>query len=172
MGGSCDKRIAEEPTVPACGDVRSPQAFSDAELHRRAALRVALHIRGLWEEKGSSDSRLLEALLLPDRFTLSGRSHAAQGAGCREHVVPRKVVVDECHRMLARGNSDDDIAAFIQDHVRIVVISNEERILLDRHLGLRQRMPDGWRPGDDIYARLRRAGISWSPVEGAFDAAR
>lgn len=143
------------------------QSFTEEELHRRAALRVAMHIRGLWEEKGSSDTRLLEALLIPDRFTLAGRSVAAPGHGRREHVVPRKVIVDECHCMLVRGDDDARIAAFILEHVKIVIISEEERLHLDRTLGIRQRMPDGWRPGGDVYARLKAAGIDWWPVAQA-----
>jgi len=149
-------------TAAQAGEALQP--FAEEELHRRAALRVAMHIRGLWEEKGSSDTRLLEALLIPDRFTLMGRSLAAPGHGRREHVVPRKVIVDECHRMLVQGVDDARIAAFIIEHVKIVIISDEECLRLDRTLGLRQRMPDGWTPGENVYARLDAAGIEWMPI--------
>jgi hypothetical protein len=140
--------------------------YTRAERLERASLRAAMHIRGLWEEKGSSDTRLLEGLLLPDDLVVAGRSRAWTGAGRREHVVPRKVVIDECHRLLAEGEGDDMIAALIRDHVRIVLITREECDRLDRRdgLGLRQRMPEGWRFGDDIHARLAAAGILWDPI--------
>lgn len=141
--------------------------YTKAERLERASLRAAMHIRGLWEEKGSSDTRLLEGLMLPDELTLAGRSRGWTDGGRREHVVPRKIVVEECHRLLAAGESDAVIAAVIRDHVRIVLITREECERLDRRagLGLRQRMPDGWRFGDDIYARLTAAGIDWAPIE-------
>ncbi len=142
------------------------RTYSRSERLARASLRAALNIRGLWEEKGSSDTRLLEGLLLPDDLVLAGRSRAWTGAGRREHVVPRKVILDECHRLLGQGEGDDVIAAVIRDHVRIVLITREECERLDRRagLGLRQRMPDGWRFGDDIHARLAAAGIVWDPI--------
>jgi len=140
--------------------------YTRDELWERASLRAAMHIRGLWEEKGNSDTRLLDALILPDAFTLVGRSRAWSHPGRREHVIPRVVVVGECHRMLERGETDDAIAAFIRKHVRIVLISQEECVRLDRRdqLGLRQTMPGGWSFGDDVYARLTVAGIEWDPV--------
>lgn len=140
--------------------------YTRTERLERASLRAAMHIRGLWEEKGSSDTRLLEGLLLPDDLVVAGRSRAWTGVGRREHVVPRKVVIDECHRLLAQGEDDAVIAALIRDHVRIVLITREECDRLDRRdaLGLRQRMPEGWRFGDDIHARLTAAGILWDPI--------
>lgn len=125
-----------------------------------------MHIRGLWEEKGSSDTRLLESLFIPDGFTVVGRSDACGEQARREHVIPRRVLVKECHRRLENGESDAALATFLRDHVKVVIISEEERQRLDRwkHLGLRQKMPSGWQFGDDIFARLNAAGISWQPV--------
>lgn len=140
--------------------------YSDQERWERASLRTARHIRGLWEEKGSSDSRLLEAFFLPDEFTVVGRSREYDSVGRREHVIPRLVVIRECHRLIEGGASDEDVAAFIRDHVRIVHISQEECQRLDRvaELGLRQIMPADWKFGDDPFARLTAAGIVWEPT--------
>jgi hypothetical protein len=141
--------------------------FSRNELLDRACMRVAMHIRGLWEEKRSSDTRLLESFFIPDAFTVVGQSAAlTDGKPHREHVVPRLVVVGECHRLLATGATDRNIADVIRDNVKIVLISQEERLRLDssRNLGLKQTMPKGWRFGDDIYARLHAAGIEWKPL--------
>jgi hypothetical protein len=131
-----------------------------------------MNIRGLWEEKGSSDTRLIEGLLLPDDFTVVGRSLAFSERGRREHVIPRLVVIKEVHDMLERGATDAQIAGFIRDHVKIVMISNEECLRLDRkdQLGLRQRMPTGWVFGDDIFARLSAAEIEWVSTIGTYAA--
>jgi hypothetical protein len=141
--------------------------FDDAELLDRACLRVAMLIRGMWEEKGSSDTRLLEEPLLPDRLTIVGRSRALKpGEGYRrEHVVPRLVILKECHQRLSGGASDAEIAAYIRDHIRIVLITNDECRRLDRRdeLGLRQVMPPDWQSGGDPFARLEAAGIEWDP---------
>jgi hypothetical protein len=143
-----------------------PKRFTETELLERATLRVAMHIRGLWEERGSSDTRLLEALFIPDSLTTVGRSRTFNGKGRREHVVPRLVIIDACHEMLKSGASDETIARFIRDHVKIVQISPEECERLDRsdQLGLRQKMPNGWKPGDDVFARLEAAGIEWDLI--------
>lgn len=141
--------------------------FSDEERWQRACLRIAVVMRGMWEEKEGSDSRLLESMMIPDDLTVVGKSVALiEGRGRREHVVPRLVVVNECHRMLKDGASDAEVAAYIRGHVRIVLITNEERLRLDRadQLGLRQAMPADWMTGHDIYARLTAAGIVWKPL--------
>jgi len=139
--------------------------YTREERWDRACLRVAIVIRGMWEEKGSSDSRLLESMMLPDDLTMVGKSVALTGRGRREHVVPRLVIVNECHRMLACGATDAEVAAYIKDHVRIVLVTDEERLRLDRvdQMGLRQTMPPGWMPGHDIFARLAAADIVWTP---------
>jgi hypothetical protein len=141
--------------------------FDKSELYARATLRVAMHIRGLWEERGASDTRLLEGFFIPDVFTVVGKSHAFDGVGHREHVVPRRVVLLECHRMLADGANDAAIAELIRDHVKIVLITRDECARLDQRtqLGLRQVMPASWKFGDDIFARLAAAKIGWSPAE-------
>ena len=143
--------------------------FSHTQLWERASLRAASHMRGLWEEKGSSDTRLLESLFLPDAYTVVGRSIASPVGGRREHVIPRLMLAEECHRMLDRGATDDELAAFLRDSVKIVIVSDEERRRMDdrAQLRLRQRMPDGWSFGDDPFARLAAAGIEWRPIAPA-----
>lgn len=142
--------------------------YTDEERLDRACMRVAMHIRGLYEERGSSDTRLLEALFIPDDYTIVGQSDAYSGRGHREHVVPRKVIIEECHEMLRRKRGDAEIAGFIKDHLKIVLITLDECERLDRkaHHGLRQSMPSGWVVGDDVFARLVAAGISWTPKRG------
>lgn len=140
--------------------------FTDEQLLERACLRVAMVIRGMWEEKGSSDTRLLCPPLIPDNLVIVGRSLAYKGRGRREHVVPRLVIIKECHAMLERGATDTMIADLIRSHTRIVLVTEEESRTLDQvqQLGLRQQMPTGWQFGGDLFSRLALAKIAWEPV--------
>lgn len=126
-----------------------------------------MHIRGLWEEKGSSHSRLVDGLIIPDEFTIVGQSVNYKGKGHREHVIPCKMIVEKCHEMICDNADDDSIAEFIKKHVKIVLISIDEKNELDRKSGhnLKQSMPDNWTWAEstDIYARLTKAGIRWLP---------
>lgn len=114
----------------------------------------------MWEEKGSSDTRLLLPPLIPDAFVTVGESVA--GKEHREHVIPRNVICYQCHKMFEEDSSIEAVAKFIRKHLQIVYISKEEQQKLDRgnQLNLRQRMPDGWSfDNGDLYARLNAAGI-------------
>lgn len=133
------------------------------ELKQRCFERVASVIKGMWEEKGSSDTRLFLPPLVPDEYVIVGQS--IKGAGHKEHVVPRLVICDECHRMFADGRSVADVASLIRKYLKIVVITKEEQKLLDGagHHDMKQKMPDEWTfASGDVYARLRKAGIEFS----------
>ncbi len=146
--------------------------FSDDELVQRAFLRAARVMFEMWEERGSSDTRLLIEPLIPRQFVLVGVS--SDGAEHDEHVVPRKVICDECHKIFAVGTDSltekevliDTAARLIQKHLKIVLISKREKDRLDegKQLNLRQRMPKDWIfESGDTYERLRRAEIQFSP---------
>lgn len=145
------------------GRVEARREYSKAERLERACLRAARNIGELWEEKGSSDTRLLDGVLFPDELTVVGRSLAYADKGHREHVVPRLVIAVRCHEMFAAGASDAEVAQFIREHLAIVLITNEECERLDRkdQFALRQTMPADWAVGGDIFARLTAAGITW-----------
>ncbi len=122
-------------------------------------------MRGMWEEKGSSDTRLLLPPLIPDEYVVHGRSRS--GGSLREHVIPRRVICVECHKMLEAGATDEEIASYIQQRLLIVYVSEEERDLLDKgsNLNLRQRMPEGWCPKNGHpMERLKSAGIEWDEI--------
>ena len=136
--------------------------FTHDQLVERAFLRVAHVMHGMWEEKGTSDTRLLESPLIPDEYVLIGES--IQGNECREHVIPRNVICNQCHMMFSDAASVDEVAKFTRTYLKIVCISKDERHMLDhgKNLNLRQRMPDGWTFTDgDPYARLILAGIKF-----------
>lgn len=135
--------------------------FSNEELAQRAFHRVAFVMRHMWEEKGSSDTRLLLPPLIPDELVIVGES--VSGREHREHVIPRKVICDRCHEMLNAGASIDDVAAFIRNHLKIVRISEQEKQRLDsgKELNLRQKMPSDWQfESGNLYARLHKADVT------------
>lgn len=140
--------------------------FTDEEKKHRAFLRAAMVIRGLWEEKESSDTRLLQEPLILDALVTVGES--IRGKGRREHVVPRAVLCETAHQMLADGASDEEVAAMLMKFLKIVHIHPEEQVLLDssKHFNLRQCMPDTWSALDGCeFARLKAAGIEYKLYE-------
>lgn len=140
--------------------------YTPEERLRRAAWRAAIVIRSMWQEKGSSDTRLVERPIIPDDLTIVGRSKNFTGSGKREHIVPRKIIVDHCHRMLEAEDSDATIermAVFIVEHLKIVWVTDEEADELNRP-GIKQSMPSDWTIGGDVFARLNKAGLVWEPL--------
>jgi hypothetical protein len=77
----------------------------------------------------------------------------------REHVVPCILLLDEGVRMAKAGASDVEIAAMLKANLHIVLVSIEERERMDFALGLQTTMPEGWKFGDDPFARLRIANV-------------
>ncbi|WP_143275688.1 hypothetical protein [Brevundimonas sp. SH203] len=146
--------------------------YTREERLHRAARRVAMHIRGMWQEKGNSDTRLLNPPLIPDDLVIVGRS-VAIGATYREHVVPRRVIVEACHSMLENSDSEatvEEMAAFILQHLKIVYVTPDEAVRLNGP-GVRQHMPDGWSAGGDIFTRLELAGVVWTAIPETADLA-
>ena len=134
--------------------------FSHESLVQRAFHRAAYVMHHMWEEKGSSDTRLLIPPLIPDDFVIVGESIA--GRDHREHVIPRNIICYRCHEMYNNGATIDEVATFIRKNLKIVYISREEQRRLDsgNELNLRQRMPAGWTfETGDTYERLNVAGV-------------
>lgn len=136
--------------------------FSREELIERAFLRAATVMFGMWEERGSSDTRLLIPPLIPDEFVIIGES--INGREHREHIIPRVVICNQCHKMFSEGVDINTVARFIRNNLKIIYISKDEQHLLDngKQLNLRQRMPTGWSfESGDIYVRLNTAKIEF-----------
>lgn len=134
--------------------------FLPAEMRDRAFYRSAWNVRHMWEETGHSDSRVFIEPIVPNAFVLVGRS---PNGAYKEHVVPRVLICEECHRMFERDSSDEalhSVARFIGKFLKVVLITQEEQRRLDYELGLKQRMPDGWTfETGSVFARLEAACI-------------
>lgn len=151
----------------ACGDSSMVNpTYTHEEQKQRAFLRTAMVIRSMWEEKGSSDTRLLQEPLIRDSLVTVGES--LRGKGRREHIVPRAVLCGMAHQMLADGASDAEVAAMLMKYLKIVHIHPDEQALLDssKHFNLRQCMPEGWSASDGCeFGRLKAAGIEYKLYE-------
>lgn len=136
--------------------------FTREELVERAFLRIARNVHHMWEETGSSDTRLFLEPLIPDDFVIVGQSRA--GGSHKEHVVPRVEICRKCHEMFSNGDSIETVAVFIRKFLKVVKIAKEEQEKLDKgcNLNLRQRMSDGWSfENGDAFERLRKANIQF-----------
>ena len=129
--------------------------FSSQELKNRAFRRAAQVLYEHWEEGTGAHTRLFETLI-PESYVLIGRS--SKGDSHREHVVPCAWIRDRSIELFEQGKSIDEVARFIETHLKVVKISEEERSLLDFEMGLKTTMPSGWEPGD-VMSRLTAAGI-------------
>lgn len=127
----------------------------------RAIRRAVEVIYGHFEEGAVGiHSRIFEVLIADDQVE-DGQS--VRGGNYREHAVPCSLIRDECLKMYKNEKTVDEVAEMIFRHLRIVRITPEEAKYLDQGLGLKNRMPNGWRFGiDDPLARLHLAGIKLS----------
>ena len=135
---------------------------SYSERFRLACHRAAYVMHSMWEERGHSDTRLLLPPLIADGFVTIGKSR--DGAQVKEHIIPRKVIVDRCHQIFSDGGKVDDAEKLILDSVRILRISRKEAQHLNRSdsLNLRQSMPEGWDfETGDKFARIKLAEIEF-----------
>lgn len=134
--------------------------YTDAEIKGRAVRRAAGVLFELWEENRGTHSRLLE-MLVPDSYITIGTS--MKGGGWREHLVPLSVIRNKCHSIFEAAESIDQAielaGKFIETHLKVAHITREERQRLDFELGLKEKMPENWAPGD-FLARLAAAGIN------------
>jgi hypothetical protein len=78
----------------------------------------------------------------------------------REHIVPCIMIHNEAIRMVLTGSTRAEVAQMIASNLAIVRITNDQADLLDNKLKLRTTMPEGWKFGDCVFARLTTAGIS------------
>jgi hypothetical protein len=79
--------------------------------------------------------------------------------GWREHIVPCILIHNEAIRMVQENCSVAEIAQMIATNLAIVRIHKDEAYKLDVELGLRTSMPENWKFGDNVFARLKFAGI-------------
>lgn len=93
-------------------------------------------------------------------YSVQGRLQEKSGKNAyREHPVPLDWISTKIFEMIKDGKSDEEIAAMIKRNFKLVLISDEEQDLIDNKLGYKTTMPDNWKDGDDVLARLKLANI-------------
>ena len=136
------------------------EKYTASELMDRACYRIAWNIHHMWSETGTSDTRLFMEPIIPESFVTVGKSR--KGADRKEHVVPRRVLCEECHKMFGEKASIDEVAIVIKKYLKIVLISKAEQEHLDYELGLKQSMPPGWSfKNGNPFHRLEFANIEY-----------
>lgn len=82
---------------------------------------------------------------------------------CGDHVIPLSITAKE---VLQHANHPDEIVRIAHEGLLICFITKDEDRMLSA-AGLRNRMPESWKPGDNPWARYDAVGIdvaSRSPV--------
>jgi hypothetical protein len=140
------------------GNQKKPikRKFSEEERVRRAFDRLATVLAGLWEENHDAHTRVFETII-PDAFVIAG--HSKDGTDWREHAVPCAVLRNESYKMFADGKTVAEVSEFLRQNLKIYLISKKEQEKLDNELGLKDTMPNGWKRGDDHFARLVLANV-------------
>ncbi|MGD9775172.1 hypothetical protein [Diaphorobacter sp.] len=122
------------------------------------------HFRNLREHGGGGfHTRLFSHMLHPEhQYVFAGRSITVDQTTPThpEHVVPCAVLISECQRMIGEDAPDAQIAALLAKHWKVATITKAEQQRLDFELGLKSKMPPGWRFEDgDTLARFHAANI-------------
>lgn len=138
--------------------------FSEEQKTERMFLRVARIIYEWCEEGQGIDTRILENVLIPDKYVIAGAS--IKGRGHREHVIPRLAIVLRCQEMfIEKGASIEDVAKEIRRLLKIVFITKKEARHIDKDLGWKTVMPPDWNfESGDVFARLHQAGVKFSEI--------
>jgi hypothetical protein len=102
------------------------ERYSTEEMMERAFQRLAWNVKHMCEETGCSDTRLFIEPIIPDQFVIVGQSRS--GGTHKEHIVPRVVICEQCHRMFEQGESVDAVARFIRKYLKIVLVSKRSKI--------------------------------------------
>ena len=141
----------------------SEQAFpKDITLFRVCQLLVKLFRNHEEEKRYWADTRIFNYIIPEKDYVYHGTSEAAKGLPnpYYEHVVPRKVLRDECHRLIQnRCLNDDEIAILLMKHWKIVGITKEEQGIIDgKH---KSDMPEDWSfEKGDTFARFNHKDVN------------
>jgi len=142
---------------------QATKVFSEEIADTEIFLKIAKRYKHAIVEK---DQRLLDAtrvLLDGDSIdhliTIGSSKNRTETNSYREHIVPCIMIHNQLISMYQNGNSLADMAQFLKTHLAIVLITKEEAEKLDVELGLRTSMPQNWKWGDSVFARLTEAKI-------------
>lgn len=102
---------------------------------------------------------LLEGDSIDHLITIGESVNRSKDNTYREHIVPCILIYNQAVTMTMEKRPVTEIAQMIKNNLAIVLITNEEADKLDNELDMQTSMPEGWQFGDDVFARLKVAGI-------------
>lgn len=102
---------------------------------------------------------LLEGDSIDHLITIGESVNRTKENTYREHIVPCIMIYNQAVTMTMEKRSVTEIAQMIKNNLAIVLITNEEAELLDNELDMKTSMPENWKFGDSVFARLEIASI-------------
>lgn len=136
-----------------------PREVSERNIFEKIAKRFKYFIDnedGFGLENARS---LLESDSVDHLITIGESVNRTKENTYREHIVPCILIYNQAVTMTMEKRPVTEIAQMIKNNLAIVLITNEEADKLDNELDMQTSMPEGWKFGDDIFARLKVAGI-------------
>ena len=102
---------------------------------------------------------LLEGDSIDHLITIGESVNRTKENTYREHIVPCILIYNQAVTMTMEKRPVTEVAQMIKNNLAIVLITNEEAELLDNELDLQTSMPEDWKFGDNVFARLTTAQI-------------
>ena len=137
-----------------------PREVSEKNIFEKIAKRFRYFIDSE-DGFGLENTRaLLEGDSIDHLITIGESVNRTKENTYREHIVPCILIYNQAVTMAMEKAPITEIAQMIKNNLAIVLITNEEADKLDGELDMQTSMPEGWKFGDDIFARLKVAGIS------------
>jgi len=137
-----------------------PREVSERDIFKKIANRFRYFIDnedGFGLENARS---LLEGDSIDHFITIGESVKRTKENTYREHIVPCIMIFNQAVTMTIEKRSVTEVAQMIKNNLAIVLITNEEAELLDNELDMQTSMPEGWKFGDSVFARLDTAGIT------------
>ena len=136
-----------------------PKEVSERNIFEKIAKRFKYFIDSE-DGFGLENTRaLLEGDSIDHLITIGESVNRTKDNTYREHIVPCILIYNQAVTMTMEKRSVTEIAQMIKNNLAIVLITTEEAAKLDYELDMQTSMPEDWKFGDDVFARLKVAGI-------------
>ena len=136
-----------------------PREVSERNIFEKIAKRFKYFLEAE-DGFGLENTRsLLEGDSIDHLITIGESVNRTKENTYREHIVPCIMIYNEAMTMTMEKRSVTEVAQMIKNNLAIVLITNEEAELLDNELDMQTSMPENWKFGDSVFARLNVAKI-------------
>jgi hypothetical protein len=136
-----------------------PREVSERNIFEKIAKRFKYFIDSE-DGFGLENARaLLEGDSIDHLITIGESVKRTKENSYREHIVPCIMIFNQAVTMTMEKRSVTEVAQMIKNNLAIVLITNEEAELLDVELDMQTTMPEHWKFGDSVFARLDVAKI-------------